>query len=152
MKRYQDLFNAIIIGSAIAVLLSVSGCSQNLTQLEQAKTLSDLQAALQIITQNDLDAALADAMAHNDIIAMACYPVLKKYVAQGIPGLQKSAGVFDTFQMTRDGMVGLNAGIPTDLRMGCAPLVQDERDLIQKLSAMAAGNAAIIGATKGVVP
>jgi 16S rRNA G527 N7-methylase RsmG len=106
--------------------------------LNSASSLPELIAALKGITSEDLDAATARAVAGGDQIGALCYPVLKKYLAQGVSGLDKVAGAFDAFEKTR--LLGQKVSamqVPQDLQIACAPLVQDEKGLILKLMAVA---------------
>jgi hypothetical protein len=132
MKFYAKRFLSVC---GLALLLA--GCSANLTQLNQASDLSSFAEALRNITVADLNAATARAVAANDVEGAACYPVLAKYIAQGLPGVGKVAGAFDAFEAARLGQKKVGAGIPTDLKMGCAPLMMDERDMVIRLMAIA---------------
>ena len=142
MGRIKNAVVALVLGS----FLSVMGCSQDLSQLHDAGNLSDFVAALQKITVADLEAATARAVAGGDLMGAQCYPVLEKYVVQGLPGMEKLAGAFDAFEAARLGRKNFSAGVPDDLRMGCAALFMDERAFILKLAAVAGASSVTGGA------
>lgn len=128
--------------------LTLAGCTfSNPVALTQNSSLSDLAK----FTVADLQAADADAVANNDAVAHACYPALEQFV-QSLPTSGGTvAGAFSAFQKTRDLANGVKAGLPTYLKIGCAPLVMDEQQLINQLALIGAGAAATSGATL-VVP
>lgn len=128
---------ALVFLAACSLVLGLVGCSADLASLHQASGIEEFATALQQVTVEDLDAATADAVAHNDVLAAACYPVLKKYVAQGLPGQAKVKGAFEAFQRARDGVNQFQAGVPTDLRMGCAPLLMDVQQMAMRIAAIA---------------
>lgn len=99
-------------------------------------------------TVADLQAADADAVANNDQIAHACYPALIKFVqsVQGSSTNTTVAGAFSAFQKARDLGNQAQAGVPTYLTIGCAPLVVDTQTLMTKLAAIGVGSAATAGA------
>lgn len=78
-----------------------------------------------------VDAQVRDPIAH------ACYPALIKFL-QSTPTFQPAAGKlvgFQLFQRKRDFVAQLKAGLPTYLKLGCAPLLGDEvNTLIQSLA------------------
>lgn len=143
--------HAIRLVSVLSLCLALFGCSQNLSQLRNSNSIADLVAALSTITVADLDAATARAIAGGDQMGAACYPVLKKYVQQGLPGAQKFAGAIDAFEAARLGRKNFSAGVPDDLRMGCAALLMDERDFALRLAAIGAAGAATGGAAPLIV-
>jgi hypothetical protein len=129
--------NARVISFLCGVLLAGSGCSADLASLRQADGPVALVEALQKITVADLDAATARAVAGGDQMGAQCYPVLKKYVEQGLPGVQKFAGFVDAFEAARLGRKQFSSGVPDDLRIACAPLLMDEREFGLRVAAMA---------------
>jgi hypothetical protein len=93
--------------------------------MAQPKNALDLSAVLQQI-QADAKAALADADAHQDKIASACYGAIAdlttaKLQAHGAPG----GGLLLAFQKLRDLNKLSSSPQGTQLIIGCAPLVQD---------------------------
>ena len=72
-----------------------------------------------------------------DPIAHACYPALIKFL-ESTPTFQPATGKlvgFQLFQRKRDFIAQLKAGLPTYLKLGCAPLLGDEvNTLIQSLA------------------
>ena len=142
---------ALRLVSVLYLVLGLAGCSQDLSQLRDAGNLSDFVSALQKITVADLEAATARAIAGGDQMGAQCYPVLEKYVVQGLPGMEKLAGAFDAFESARLGRKSFQSGIPDDLRMGCAALFMDERAFVLKLVAIAGAGAASGGAAPLVI-
>ena len=129
----------------VAVLL-LGACTITPPPAATGDVQADL-AALGRFTVADLQAAQADAIAHNDVIAAACYPALIQFVS-GLPAVGGTvAGAFSAFQQARDLHKGVSAGLPDYLRLGCAALVQDEKQMILKLAAIGAGAAATSGAS-----
>lgn len=72
-----------------------------------------------------------------DPIAHACYPAEVQFL-QSLPAFQAPTGKFvlvQLFQKKRDFVAQLKAGLPTYLKLGCAPLLGDEiNTLIQSLA------------------
>lgn len=98
-----------------------------------AKGTADLQAA------DDLASAInPDTNQVNDAIAHACYPALIKFInalpkppADGSP--PGPALLFERARMTRK---LVQSGLPDYLKIGCAPLVQDEAHLFIRVLAL----------------
>lgn len=89
----------------------------------------------------DLQAADADAIAHNDTISDPCYKAEISFV-QGIPSLTAPAGPIgpiQLFQIKRDVQGAFAAGIPNSLKLGCGPLWLDEQSVFAKFTAALAG-------------
>jgi len=129
--------NVVRVLLAILVAGTLAGCSTNFTALNASTDLESFRAALREITTADLDAATARAVAGGDKIGAMCYPVIKKYVAQGVTGTDKVAGVFDAFEKARLGAGKIaSVEVPEDLRIACAPLYLDSRDLALRIAAM----------------
>jgi hypothetical protein len=139
----------------IILLLFISGCATSaaINEVKSDETVSFF-TALQNATQADLDAALVDAQAHNDVIAMACYPVLKTYAAKlGSAKQGDIKGAFSSFQKVRDVAQQQGAtAIPDDLRLACSALVQETRDFIIKMTVIAAGASHGVPAIGGLAP
>ncbi len=73
-----------------------------------------------------------------DPIAHACYPALIKFL-QSTPTFQPPTGKLvgvQLFQRKRDFVAQLNAGLPTYLKLGCAPLLGDEINTFIKSMAL----------------
>ncbi len=135
---------------------SGSGVDVQLPKHPGVQSMGEILANLKADTLLDLDAAQAIAVAHNDVIAMACYPVLKKYLApsDGKTTVDKVVGLISGFEKVRVERMSLEAagvpGIPPDLRLGCAALLQTEKEFALRLAALAAGGA--IPGAGAVVP
>lgn len=101
----------------------------------------------------DLQAADADAVAHNDQISHACYPALIQFV-QSIQGGTPSttvAGAFSAFQKARDVRLTVQGGLPAYLKIGCSPLVMDEQLLLARLAVIGAGGALLAPAAPALL-
>lgn len=122
--------------------------SQFMDQLEKVKAeniaavIADIQAAdadagAIVVPANPaatppLDAEVRDPIAH------ACYPALIKFL-QSTPTFQPASGKlvgFQLFQRKRDFVAQLKAGLPTYLKLGCAPLLGDEINTLVQTMAM----------------
>lgn len=97
---------------------------------------------LQNFTQTDLQAALADAAANNDPVAVACYTALLGLVKNpntnplGVP-----SGAFSALQKARDlKALLLNLQSPngplSNLNVACAPLILDAQTTLIQLGVM----------------
>ncbi|GEM_PF-4533855 len=128
--------------------------SQFMDQLEKVKAenvaavIADIQAA-----DADAGAVVTPAIPANpnatpptaaidavvrDPIAHACYPALIKFL-QSTPTFQPASGKlvgFQLFQRKRDFVAQLKAGLPTYLKLGCAPLLGDEVNTLIQTMAM----------------
>ena len=145
-------YTAVYIG-IYALALALGGCASGgvdvqLPQHPQPQSLGEVLANVKGDTVIDLDAAQAIAVAHGDVIAMACYPVLKKYLAPatGTTTVDKVVGLVSGFEKLRVERMAIEAGvgaagIPPDLRLGCAALLQTEKEFALRLAALAAGGA-----------
>ena len=122
--------------------------AQFMDQLEKVKAeniaavIADIQAAdadagTIVVPANPtanppLDAEVRDPIAH------ACYPALIKFL-QSTPTFQPASGKlvgFQLFQRKRDFVAQLKAGLPTYLKLGCAPLLGDEINTLIQTMAM----------------
>lgn len=138
------------------LLMVLGGCALS-NAVEEMKGNDELTffQAMQHATMADLDQAEADAHATGDIIAETCYTTLKKYVGKPLPGKPEIKGVFSAFQSARGLKSKVDTGIPADLRLGCAALVQDVRLFVIKMAAIATGAGAAAGGviiTPPIVP
>lgn len=144
--------------TAIVALCALGGCAS--APAAPPANLADALAQLNQKAVVDLDAALAIANTPPvDPIAAQCYPVLKTYLTKVLgtskPTVGQVQGVFSGFETARklrmqaESSVGQPV-IPVELRMGCAALVQDERDFAVRLAILLGGAAA--GAGVPVIP
>lgn len=148
-----------LAGFAVATLMFATACAsgagvdvklpivERLQGQAEPKNLAEALSGVKGDVLVDLDAAMAIAVAHNDLIAQACYPVLKKYVSpdgSGTASVDQIQGVLSGFEKARverkaaESKVG-TSGVPDDLRLGCAALVQDERDFVIRMGLMIGG-------------
>lgn len=156
----------VALASLLGGCVSGSGVALSLPSHPQPSSLAEVLANVKGDTIIDLNAADAIAVAHGDAIAHACYPVLAKYVAPatGVATVDQIAGVVSAFEKARverkaaEAKVG-TSGIPDDLRLGCAALLQDERDFIVRLAVMVGGASvgvpglgSAIGGAAGAIP
>jgi hypothetical protein len=103
-----------------------------------AQTLSDAFAKLAAKGTAGLEAAdtLASAIDPDtnqmvDPVAHACYPALIKFVgALPKPSGSIDADVFVVYERARIARLTIQKGLPAYLQIGCAPLVQDEANLL----------------------
>lgn len=117
-------------------------------QLEKVKA-ENIQAVITDIQAADADAGTVVVPANptanppldaevRDPIAHACYPALIKFL-QSTPTFQPASGKligFQLFQRKRDFVAQLKAGLPTYLKLGCAPLLGDEINTFIQTMAM----------------
>jgi hypothetical protein len=130
----------------LALFMLLAACSTSAVPVAGSPA-SDPLVNLANFTVADLTAADADAVAHNDVLAHACYPALIQFVKSNQPAAGANvAGAFSAFQKGRDLVGQVNAGLPTYLVLGCAPLVADVRAMAIKLAAIGVGTAATAGA------
>jgi hypothetical protein len=106
-------------------------------------------AKVQAWTVTDLNAALADATAHGDQVAMTCYPALITLVQNATTtGALPSAtpkGAFSTFQAGRD-LANAATGLPGTLKglnVPCGPMALDAEQTIAQLALQIGGPAAV---------
>lgn len=125
--------------------------------------LADFMAQLEKVTQDNVAAIVADVQAADadagvvitpeipangsqpeiaavvkDPIAHACYPAIVKFL-QSIPAVAAPTGKFvgvQLFQAKRDFVAQLQAGLPTYLKLGCAPLLGDEINIAMNTLAL----------------
>jgi hypothetical protein len=124
-----------MIAIRFGLLLLLVAC----TQQQQVNTdINTALAKLASVTISDLNAAAADAQAHGDVLAVACYPVLANWVislqqqAHGQPLVP--SGAFSAFQAGRDvyknfsGAAGGGlAAVPNSVKLGCSALYLDAK-------------------------
>jgi hypothetical protein len=112
--------------SACNTLQSGSAASNSLEKFRQF-TVADIQRA------DDL------AVKHNDVVAHACWPVLKQFI-ENLPELSRDKPVvggasgIETLRVMR---LGVQGGLPDNLKIACAPLILDEQTFIARMVALA---------------
>ena len=116
----------------LALLLSVF-----LASCAVAPTGDPLEDLRQLTTL-DAKAALADATAHQDVLAVQCYQTILTLLPTLTPAPYTPAvGVLSEFQHVRNidrFASGLGGGdLRTQFLLGCAPLGADVRDVLIKL-------------------
>ncbi|SDD95906.1 hypothetical protein SAMN05216337_1017158 [Bradyrhizobium brasilense] len=122
-----------------------------------AKFMSDLANLQKTIVDNvvaDITAADADAAtltnpgdpaSFRDPIAHACYPAAVKFLTE-LPVSTAPTGTLvgvQLFQKKRDFIMQIQAGLPTYLKLGCAPLLGDEAQVFTKLMGLVGINVAL---------
>lgn len=130
----------ILIAVGLSFLIGGCAVTNAVTQMDQNPDLSFWQA-ISNATNEDLDAAIT--LAGDDIVAVTCYKTLKKYVGKAPTEKTPIKGAFSAFQKARNIKGKVDTGIPADLQLGCAALVQDVRAFALKMAA--------IGGTAGVL-
>jgi hypothetical protein len=136
---------AVVCAAAFA-LAACSGIRGNL-DAARAAGAGDPAQTIARFALGDLQAALADARAHDDAVAAPCWaaliPLVEQYAARrpdaGI------AGGFSAFQRARDLVGAGNRGVPDALKLACAPVVLDTQATIARLGLIAGGAAATGG-------
>ena len=126
------------LGVVLLVGLLATGCS-TMGGSAYKSPLGDIST----FTVADLEAAMADATAHNDKAAMACYPVLMELV-KSLPSKAPAAqpkGVVSAFQQARDltKSVQSNASgqaVVAAVNLGCAALFNDVQGDILRLGVL----------------
>jgi hypothetical protein len=133
-------------------------------KVDIVQTLSDAFAKLAAKGTAGLESADALASAIDpdtnqmvDAVAHACYPAMIKFVG----ALPKSSGLADTdvfviYERARIARLTVQKGLPSYLQIGCAPLVQDEANLLTAIlgiAGVAVGTAGLsIPALPGLLP
>ncbi len=115
----------VLVSLVVSMMLVMVGCGMEIPVKLDTSNWAAFLSSLQSFTVADLDNATADAVAHNDAIGAACWPVLKKYVEKGLPDLSIPDGLASKIQRARDLRQSVAGGIPTDLRLGCDSLLND---------------------------
>src|SRR5258708_5882724 len=142
MRKFISLIAALALAGCATISLPSHPAPQSL-----GEALANVQGDIVV----DLAAADAIAVAHGDVVAHACYPILAKSLpGQGKPTVDQIKGVFSAFEEARstrlavEGKVG--AGIPADLKLACSALLMDEQQFILRLAAIAGGSAVVVPA------
>lgn len=157
----------VVMAGLVMAGCATGGAQLALPQHPEPQTLSEAVANLKGDVPIDLDAALAIAQAHNDELAIPCWPALKRFFTEttGSPNAtaDQIKGVFSAWEKARVERIaieGKSAGggtiLPNYLKLGCAAMVQDDRNFFIRLAAMIAaassGAPGAVGAVKGAVP
>jgi hypothetical protein len=143
---------------AVLSLSLLSGCATvSLPSHPAPQSLGEALANVKGDLVVDLAAADAIAVAHNDVVAHACYPVLAKYLpGQGKPTIDQIKGVFSAFEEARATRLGIESrvsgGLPVELKLACAPLLMDEQQFILRLAAIAGGSAVGVPGLGSLIP
>jgi hypothetical protein len=144
--------------SSLLVTFLATGCATvSLPQHPAPQSLGEVFANLQGDLVIDLAAADVIAVAHNDALGHACYPVLAKYLpGQGKPTVDQIKGAFSAFEEARATRLGVegkvSSGIPTELKLACAPLLMDEQQFILRLAAIAGGSTVGVPGIGALIP
>jgi hypothetical protein len=124
----------ILLALGLAILMT--GCATG-----GLSTSSGPLGDITKLTVADLQAALADATAHQDVAAMQCYPVLIK-VVQSLPSQEPAepVGVVSAFQAARDinkAIISQTAAgqgsVVQAVNLGCAALFNDAQGDILRI-------------------
>lgn len=130
MKRL--LFAAAGLALAVAFASPASAAGFNITDVVRASPA-------------DLNAALADATAHQDAFAMQCYSGVIAYNAANpqVAPFSDVQGFVSGFQAARDTVKSINGGVenfvPRELISACGPLALDAQNDIGHASLMLFG-------------
>ena len=131
---------ALVTGCASTAPMNLGGAN--------ASASSPL-ASLQSFTVDDLTAALADATAHNDTVAMTCWATLLPIVKGGVPSAPSIKGIASAVQAKRDLLGAAGSSQVADLRkaitVGCAALFVEENRTLLKFGAGALPGGGIAG-------
>lgn len=121
-----------------AALLTSSLLMEGSAYAQQPKPapINDPFTALRQFTIDDLNAALADAQANNDLIAAGCWqaliPLVQNNAANPLPS---KPGAALAFQKARNFKRKVQAGIPEAVTAACAPLILDAQQTILGIGA-----------------
>jgi hypothetical protein len=137
---------------AAGALLILAGCggtnpADTTSNPASGVTPATIQATVQKLTVADLQAADADAKAHNDTVAGTCYEALIPLVQSQeslLPGALPK-GAVSAFQAARDIANGVQSGpsVLKGLNVPCAPLVLDAENTLIQLGLRIGGTAGI---------
>lgn len=85
----------------------------------------------------DVEAALADATSHNDILASTCYQGILTHIDALNTGDSNAGvkGAVSAFQKARNVRRGLGGGLTDEMKLACGPLFIDVQGNIAKLLA-----------------
>lgn len=116
-----------------AALLALTACGTLPNTVQDGDTQDEIEA-LVAFASDDLRAALADAQAHNDVIAATCWGKLLERV-EDIPRLTETRviGAASAYQKARNIRRRVDAGWSDEVRLACAALADDGRGVIRRL-------------------
>jgi hypothetical protein len=125
----------------VLVALALAGCASIVpgTAPNTAGPLGDITK----LAASDIQAALTDATAHNDVAAMQCYPVLLQVLAS-LPSQVPAApvGVVSAFQAARDLSKAIQSqtaagqgSVVQAVNLGCAALFNDVQGDVLRIGA-----------------
>jgi hypothetical protein len=137
----------LLVAFALSFLLA-GGSAQAATKpakVDVVQSLSDAFAKLAAKGTAGLESADALASAIDpdtnqmvDAVAHACYPALIKFVgALPKPSGSSDTDVFVIYERARIARLTIQKGLPSYLQIGCAPLVQDEANLLTAILGIA---------------
>lgn len=131
----------LILSVLVAALCAGCATTDLVKQLRADPELSFLDAFVNV-TEADIDAAMANV--DDDPEAEVCYPALKKFVGEiRQRGGREIKGPISANQIKRNLLKG--GGLPPYLKILCAAYLQDEREFLLKLGAIAGSKGAIGG-------
>lgn len=129
-KSGADKAGALLIAAVLA-----SGCT-----LGDGKIGPVPVADMQKFTVDDIDAAQKMAEAAGDQKAMACYPMLKRFVAERfVPMTAEVKGAVSAYQRARIARLRVQEGAPEYLEIACASLLNDSKGFVARLLARFVG-------------
>jgi hypothetical protein len=142
MRRLLLLLLSLSLGACAS-----GGVDFQFPKHSQPTSLGEVLANIKGDALIDLDAAMAIAVAHKDPYGMACFPVLKKYLAPatGVTTVDKVVGVFSAYEKLTVERMALEAngggmpGLPADLKIACAAKLQNDLEFYARLDALIAG-------------
>lgn len=112
---------------SLSLLLLLAACTSQLPEGDDLESLRQLTLA-------DLRAAQKDAEAHKDIIGATCW----KQLAISLEGLSDHdnpiIGIATAHQTARNIRRRLEAGVPEEIRLACAALVDDGSRFLIRLA------------------
>lgn len=130
---------------AIALALLLTACTADDGEpgqgLAAAPAIEEAADELKGFVQADLEAALADAEAHQDQVAAQCYTAILGRL-QELQERQrvKPVGAISGFQKARNLKRRLDAGISDEFDIACGPLIaQVRRDTLSILTRLGSG-------------
>jgi hypothetical protein len=144
------------VAGALALAAMLSACAgagdaeapQLPTSIDTFRDKVDAaEGSIAEFAQADVSAALADAEAHDDVIAAQCY----RFVLTVLPALVQNAqnhdivGPVSTFQKGRNLIKRGQEGISDELTLNCGPLYLDAKRDIKSIPGMIAGLASKLG-------
>lgn len=125
-KLFSSIIIALSLSAAVTPAMAVSAPSFNITDVLRA-------------TDEDLNAAIADATSRSDDFAVQCYSGILEYNHNNPKktfSVPKNSGPVSAFQNLRDTVKTAQAGIdliPKEIILACGPLDMDVRADIANL-------------------